>query len=281
LSTEYEGGMRLSSSTYPASADKSCHQLRKVMYLIESILRNTTTKRSMREIIEALKVVLGILGSSQGKKRRINVNELFNGDFENAKGDRFKLAGKILDLDLSPTMIRCLLKIDEFDSKPSNGFKGSLIDMIENEGMKISRAFDIVDRVQKGIKGYDELDQELTDPIISTNYQIHHLDNKQAASVLEPNSIDLQYSSPDYFGARNYRGVSKKDQVGQLDLKGYIEELVKLSIPFKDELLKESGVFIYNVSDIIRENQSLAIPQRLDLGNGRRWMAFYPRSPMG
>ncbi|MHA7864863.1 ParB/RepB/Spo0J family partition protein [Flagellimonas marinaquae] len=67
--------------------------------LIESILRNTTTKRSMREIIEALKVVLGILGSSQGK-RRINVNELFKGDFENATGDRFKLAGKILDLDL-------------------------------------------------------------------------------------------------------------------------------------------------------------------------------------
>ncbi|MHA7864864.1 DNA-methyltransferase [Flagellimonas marinaquae] len=162
-------------------------------------------------------------------------------------------------------MIRCLLKIDEFDSKPLNGFKGSLIDMIENDGMKISRAFDIVNRVKKESEVNDELDQELNDPIISTNYQIHNLDNKQASSVLEPNSIDLQYSSPDYFGARNYRGVSKKDQVGQLDLKGYIEELVKLSIPFKDELLKESGVFIYNVSDIIRENKSLAIPQRLTL----------------
>lgn len=232
--------------------------------IIDSILRNTTTKRSIREIIEAVKVVLGILGSSQGKRRQ-NVNELFQGDFENSTGNRFELAGKILDLDMSPTLIRSLLKVDEFDSKPSNGFKGSLIDMIENEGMKISRAFDIVDRVKKESEVNDKLDQELTDPIISTNYQIHHLDNKQASSVLEPNSINLQYSSPDYFGARNYRGVSKKDQVGQLDLKSYIEELVKLSVPFKDELLKESGVFIYNVSDIIRENKSLAIPQRLTL----------------
>ena len=232
--------------------------------LIDSILRNTTTKRSVREIIEAIKAVLGILGTSQGKKRD-GVNALFNDDFGDAIKDRFELAGKILDLDMSPTMIRCLLKIEEFDSKPSNGFKGSLIDMIENEGMKISRAFEIVDRIKKESTLNSELVQELTDPIISTNYQIHHLDNKQAETVLEPNSIDIQYSSPDYFEARNYRGVSKKDQVGHLDLKGYIEELVKLSIPFMDKLLKESGVFIYNVSDIIRENQSLAIPQRLTL----------------
>lgn len=232
--------------------------------LIDSILRNTTTRRSMREIIEAIKAVLGLLGSSQGKKRD-NVNGLFNGDFGDAIKDRFELAGKILDLDMSPTMIRCLLKIEEFDLKPSNGFKGSLIDMIENEGMKISRAFEIVDRVKKESKVNSELVQELKDPIISTNYQIYHLDNKQAASVLKPNSIDIQYSSPDYFEARNYRGVAKKDQVGHLDLKGYIEELVNLSVPFMDELLKESGVFIYNVSDIIRENQSLAIPQRLTM----------------
>lgn len=232
--------------------------------LIDSILRNTTTKRSMREIIEAVKVVLGLLGSSQGKKRD-GVSEFFNDDYGDAIKDRFELAGKILDLDMSTTLIRSLLKIDEFDSKPNNGFKGSLVDMIENDGMKISRAFEIVDRVNKESEVHIELFQELTDPIVSSNYQIHHLDNKKASSVLEPNSIDMQYSSPDYFEARNYRGVPKKDQVGHLDLQDYIEELVKLSIPFKDEKLKESGVFIYNVSDIIRNNQSLAIPQRLTL----------------
>ena len=232
--------------------------------LIDSILRNTTTKRSMREIIEAVKVVLGLLGSSQGKKRD-GVSEFFNDDYGDAIKDRFELAGKILDLDMSTTLIRSLLKIDEFDSKPNNGFKGSLVDMIDNDGMKISRAFEIVDRVNKESEVHIELFQELTDPIVSSNYQIHHLDNKKASSVLEPNSIDMQYSSPDYFEARNYRGVPKKDQVGHLDLQDYIEELVKLSIPFKDEILKESGVFIYNVSDIIRNNQSLAIPQRLTL----------------
>ena len=231
---------------------------------IESILRNTTSKRSYKEIIESLKVVLGILGTSQGKKR-VNINELFKGDFDNCLGDRFKLAGKILDIDMSASLIRNLLKIDEFDSNSSNGFRGSLLDKIENQGMKISKAFEIVDRVKKESTVNSELVQELTDPIISTNYQIHHLDNKQAASVLEPNSIDLQYSSPDYFEARNYRGVAKKDQIGQLDLESYIDSLVNLSIPFRDRILKESGVFIYNVSDIIRENQSLAIPQRLTL----------------
>ena len=232
--------------------------------LLESILRNTTTKRSIQEIIESLKAVLEILGTSQGKKRE-DTNELFNGDFKDVTGDRFELAGKILDIDMSPTIIRSLLKIEEFDSKPSNGFKGSLIDMIENDEMKISKAYEIVKRVQKESKVITELNQELTAPVVADHFQIHHLDNKKASTVLESNSIDLQYSSPDYFEARNYRGVAKKDQVGQLDLQSYIDSLVNLSTPFRDRILKESGVFIYNVSDIIRENQSLAIPQRLTL----------------
>ena len=232
--------------------------------LIDSILRNTTTKRSMREIIEAVKVVLGLLGSSQGKKRD-GVSEFFNDDYGDAIKDRFELAGKILDLDMSTTLIRSLLKIDEFDSKPNNGFKGSLVDMIENDGMKISRAFQIVERVQKESKTNKKLSDQLLDPMISENYQIFHLDNKKAFEVLEDNSIDLQYCSPDYLDARNYRGVDKKDQVGQLKLDDYINELVDLSLPFKDRILKETGVFVFNVSDIIKKNQSLAIPQRLTL----------------
>jgi DNA modification methylase len=232
--------------------------------LIESILRNSTTKRSYKETINAIKLVLGINGSSQGKKRT-KVNDLFKDDYGDSIKDRFELAGKILDIDMSRTLIRNLLKIDEFDSTPSNGFKGSLIDMMENEGITISRAFEIVERVNKESKVNDELVKELKAPIVSDNYKIHHLDNKKAESVLKENSNDLQFSSPDYFKARNYRGVSKKDQVGQLDLLTYIEELVKLSIPFKNKILKETGVFIYNVSDIIRDNQSLAIPQRLTL----------------
>jgi DNA modification methylase len=232
--------------------------------IIDSILRNTTTKRSYREIIEALKVVLGMLGSSQGKKRK-GVDGLENMELGDACDDRYKLAGKILDIDMSGTLVRNLLKIDEFDSSESNGLKDSLIDKMEFEGMTISRAYEIVERVQKESKTNKKLSDQLLDPMISENYQIFHLDNKKAFEVLESNSIDLQYCSPDYLDARNYRGVDKKDQVGQLKLDGYINELVDLSLPFKDRILKETGVFVFNVSDIIKKNQSLAIPQRLTL----------------
>ena len=66
--------------------------------------------------------------------------------------DRYKLAGKILDIDMSATLVRNLLKIDEFDSDESNGLKVSLIDKMESEGMTISRAYEIVERVQKESK---------------------------------------------------------------------------------------------------------------------------------
>lgn len=230
--------------------------------MIDNILRNTTEKRSMREIVESARYILEELGTSQGKRRTDFGPFDSDEDFGEVGRDRFALAGKILDIDFSPVLLRQLLKVDEFD-KQNGDMKKSLIDTIDQEGMSISRAYTIATRVKREQQKKDDIRNELRKPIREGEYSIFNVDNKTAHQFLEDNSIDLEYHSPDYCGAiRNYRNVSKEDQLGQKDLEDYINGLVDLYRSIRSKL-KDTGSLVINLSDIIRNNKSLAIPQRL------------------
>jgi DNA modification methylase len=91
------------------------------------------------------------------------------------------------------------------------------------------------------------------------------MDNKKAYTKIEDNSIDLLYFSPDYLGVKNYRNVPKENQIGALDINDYVDELVNQSLHFIKWKLKDTGVCVINVADVIINNQSQAIPQRVTL----------------
>ena len=71
--------------------------------------------------------------------------------------------------------------------------------------------------------------------------------------------------SLDYLGIKNYRNVPKEDQVGALGLNDYIDELVNQTLHFIKWKLKDTGVCVINLDDVIINNQSQAIPQRVTL----------------
>jgi DNA modification methylase len=227
---------------------------------LESILSNSTQDRTALEIVLSIRCVLDELGSSQGKKR-----ELIEGLEEQDLKDRFTMVSKILGLNLSSVQLRKYITIDDFDKDPSNPLTESLIDKIDLGTLSVSRADNIVKRLIEEGKLNKELDTQLKCPIISNEYEIYHMDNKKAYTKIEDNSIDIFYFSPDYLGIKNYRNVPKEDQIGALDLNDYIDELVNQTLHFIKCKLKDTGVCVINIDDVIINNQSQAIPQRVTL----------------
>ena len=228
--------------------------------MLESILSNSTQERTAVEIVLSIRCVLDELGSSQGKKR-----ELIDGLEEEDLKDRFTMVSKILGLHQSSVQLRKYISIDNFDKDPSNPLTESLIDKIDLGGLSVSRADNIVKRLTEECKLNNELDIQLKCPIISNEYEIYNMDNKKAYTKIEDNSIDLFYFSPDYLGIKNYRNVPKEDQIGALDLNDYIDELVNQTLHFIKCKLKDTGVCVINIDDVIINNQSQAIPQRVTL----------------
>jgi len=228
--------------------------------MLESILSNSTQERTAVEIVLSIRCVLDELGSSQGKKR-----ELIEGLEEEDLKDRFTMVSKILGLNLSSVQLRKYITIDDFDKDPSNPLTESLIDKIDLGTLSVSRADNIVKRLIEEGKLNKELDTQLKCPIISNEYEIYHMDNKKAYTKIEDNSIDLLYFSPDYLGVKNYRNVPKENQIGALDINDYVDELVNQTLHFIKCKLKDTGVCIINVADVIINNQSQAIPQRVTL----------------
>jgi hypothetical protein len=129
---------------------------------LDSIIRNTTIKRSYKEVAVAASYILDRIGNSQGKKRTelpIN-NDIDN--FDEVAKDRYDIARSVLHIDFSVTTLKRLLKIHKIDETPE-GSKLRLFDQLEN-GKGISPVYEIaIETNASRTRKYNrrlELDQE-------------------------------------------------------------------------------------------------------------------------
>jgi hypothetical protein len=129
---------------------------------LDSIIRNTTIKRSLKEDAVAASYILDRIGNSQGKKRTelpIN-NDIDN--FDEVAKDRYDIARSVLHIDFSVTTLKRLLKIHKIDETPE-GSKLRLFDQLEN-GKGISPVYEIaIETNASRTRKYNrriELDQE-------------------------------------------------------------------------------------------------------------------------
>jgi hypothetical protein len=129
---------------------------------LDSIIRNTTIKRSYKEYAVAASYILDRIGNSQGKKRTelpIN-NDIDN--FDEVAKDRYDIARSVLHIDFSVTTLKRLLKIHKIDETPE-GSKLRLFDQLEN-GKGISPVYEIaIETNASRTRKYNrriELDQE-------------------------------------------------------------------------------------------------------------------------
>ena len=129
---------------------------------LDSIIRNTTIKRSLKEVAVAASYILDRIGNSQGKKRTelpIN-NDIDN--FDEVAKDRYDIARSVLHIDFSVSTLKRLLKIHKIDETPQ-GSKLKLFDLLES-GKKISPVYEIaIETDESRTRKYNrriELDQE-------------------------------------------------------------------------------------------------------------------------
>jgi hypothetical protein len=110
------------------------------------VLHNFRTRRSYKELCRQAEVVLGILGLSQGKKReRIGDLSLSDEDFGLVRKDRFEIACEITGADVSPTTLRRLLEVKEFEENGDEEIKGlRLMEKIEKGETKPHQAFNLM-----------------------------------------------------------------------------------------------------------------------------------------
>ena len=129
---------------------------------LDSIIRNTTIKRSLKEDAVAASYILDRIGNSQGKKRTelpIN-NDIDN--FDEVAKDRYDIARSVLHIDFSVSTLKRLLKIHEIDETPQ-GSKLKLFDLLES-GKKIFPVYQTaIETNESRTRKYNrrlELDQE-------------------------------------------------------------------------------------------------------------------------
>ena len=237
----------------------------------QSVLRNYKTKRSMTEIINQAELILGILGSSQGKKReRIGDLTTEDQDFCLAGKDRFELACEIMGCDFSATTLRRLFYIKEFEESGDDEVKGlAILEKIEKEGLKVNTAFNMIDRYNK-----EKLEQgtnALTETLAYVKGKNFKLFNQSCDNLddIPDNSIQCAIDSPPYFDQIIYpngENMTNKDQHG---LEKSVDEFIKREVDIRRKIylkLKDTGSLFITIADTSRDGVSCLVIEKLILG---------------
>ena len=130
---------------------------------LDSIIRNTTIKRSFKEVAVAASYILERIGNSQGKKRtKVSGIDDDDDNFDEVAKNRYDIARTILHINLSISSLQRLIKIHEIDETPE-GSKLKLFDQLES-GKGIQPVYEIaVETDESRTRKYNrslELEQE-------------------------------------------------------------------------------------------------------------------------
>ncbi len=235
------------------------------------VYRNFRTKRSIKELLNHVEVVLGILGKSQGKKRETLGDEsLGDEDYCMIGKERFQICREILNLDMSPTTLRRLYRINEFDKKEkeTHRTKFNFIDHIDKGELSINNGFDQLKKYEEEIK--EEGVNQLTEipAVINESYEGENytLYNKtcEDLSDIEDESVQCVVTSPPYYGMRCYSENSEKEITPEHGHEKTVEEYVKKEVEIYSNVykkLKTEGSLFVVISESYETVSSLVIPK--------------------
>lgn len=125
---------------------------------LDHIIRNTTVKRSFKEVAVAASYILNRFGTSQGKKRSESPLNYPINDLNEVAKDRYEIARSVLHFDLSVSSLKRLIKIHEVD-QTLEGSKLKLFEMLES-GIGIAPVYQIAietpeSRIQKSNRSHE------------------------------------------------------------------------------------------------------------------------------
>ena len=177
------------------------------------VLRNFRTKRSLVEVCNKVETLLGILGSSQGKRRKaIGSLEMGDDEFGLVGKDRFELAAAVAGIDLSASTLRRLLAVNDFEKTGDEEVKGlGLIDKLERKLIAPNKAYNLMKNYLKEKQTQGEnLITEGLDFYKGNHYKLFNKTCEDLSNITDE-SIALCVVSTPYYKQRNYpNGVLPK-----------------------------------------------------------------------
>lgn len=218
------------------------------------IIGNYHTKRTYSELCKQAEVILGILGSSQGKRReRIGDLSLGDENFGKVGKDRFQLACVILDAPFSASTLRRLLEVKEFEDNSTEETKDfKLLEKIEKGDMKVNQALNIINAYKRTKEEYGK--NELTETLSAMNGKKFHLFNKSCEDLNDIPDESVQstiYSGP-YFQKKIYPDGVMNTEEPQHGMEQTVDEYVRKEVEICKGVykkLKRNGNLFINTAD--------------------------------
>lgn len=215
---------------------------------------NQKTKPSIAETCIQVEHLLGILGSSQGKKReQLDLgNENLDADFELLGNDRFELTCKLLNLDFKSSTLRKLMSVYYYETDPNNTKKLGLLELIDKGDMNITKAYNKIATVKNKDEEQDEmvrLDHERK--TIDVSYQLFSKSSIDLSDI-PSNSVRLAIDSPAYWRILKYENQDVMEHGWEKTKEEYIENEVKFRREIK-RVLEPNGVMVVIIGETYRD----------------------------
>lgn len=229
------------------------------------MVSNVKTKRSFIEMCFEVEYVLNILGSSQGRKRKLFGFSDFDNDnnFGEFKKDRFYLACALLGIEMKGSTLRKAMKVfwSEFDPKGKSDT--GIIELLDKGRITIDKAYSLTSdkqRKEKELKKIAARNYEGQDTDVT--YRLFCKSSLNMDDVVNE-SVTLCIQSPPYFQIKPYRNQGTAPHGQEKTSEEYINKEVEFCREVRKKL-KPNGVFVLIVGETYR-NGYQGICSKLEL----------------
>lgn len=232
------------------------------------VIINTRPKRSMAELCQHAEQILGILGSSQGKKREtIGEIQLTDKEYALAGKDRFEIACEVIGSDISASSLRRLLAVKDFEENGDEEVKKmGLLKKLDSGDMKINNAFNAMENYLKAKKEYGENELTQTLKIIKEGgYELHNSTCEDLSDIPD-DSVDCCVGSSPYYQQRIYREGDGESTTPKLGLEKTVDEFVKNQVDIYRGVypkLKNTGSLFIVIADSYDKGEDCLVIENL------------------
>jgi DNA modification methylase len=258
---------------YYAALKLGLHELRAIVTDVYDELKeievivshNKQRVKTPLQIINEVEAILGILGKNQGRR-----NDLLKSDKSNPYGKigggRFEIAASLTDSLLSPSSLRRLISVSDFEKESQENKNLGLIDKIFKKELSPFKASNLVKGFKKQKEEREMAKKKAKTKPIKADKQLFRIVNESSDKMkeVESGSVQVVVTSPPYWNLRNY-GVKSTGRP-PLGLERTPREFIEaLSTHLRDvrRVLNDTGSFFLNIGDTYRAGENFLIPSRL------------------
>ena len=226
------------------------------------VYHNKQRRKTPVEMVNELKVVLGLIQNKQGKR-----NDLLAKDglipFDTIGKDRFDKAASIIG-NVSGSTLRRLFKLIEFEKTLPENTRLGLLEKVLNEELSPSRAIELMNEyIEQQAQRQEQTERRILfkRDMNDVPFKIHTASCKYMQAVADK-SVQVVVSSPPYYKLRLY---GNENEIGHEEtVEEFINRLTEHLADVK-RVLKNEGSFYLNMGDKILNNAFQMIPERLVL----------------